>query len=65
MTEIKNRFCLVMVPARVGRVEEDGGEGTWLKYFIHMHENRTMKHAEIVLRRRLGIKGHNRECKFN
>jgi hypothetical protein len=30
---------------------EGGGECTWLKYFIHIHENRTIKSVEIVLRR--------------
>jgi hypothetical protein len=33
--------------------EVEGGQ-TWLMYFVHMYENRTMKLAEIVLRRREG-----------
>jgi hypothetical protein len=30
------------------------GEQIWLKYFIHMYENRTMKLVEIALRREEG-----------
>jgi hypothetical protein len=34
-----------------GKMKGRGWQGTWLMYFMHMCENRTMKSAEIVLRK--------------
>jgi hypothetical protein len=35
-----------------GRINEEGeGEQTWSLYFVYIHENKTMKPVEIVLRK--------------
>jgi hypothetical protein len=37
---------------RMGRINTEGREGwIWLMYFIYVHENRTIKPVQIVLRK--------------